>query len=215
MMSGNNLMAMSLWGNFSKTTLELLKMKNALLSLYDKNGCEVFAGKLIKLGFQIISSGGTATYLRERGIDVTEVSELTGYSAVLGHRVVTLAPQIHGGLLATEAMLPELEALGWQKIDLLYVTFYPLEEELNREGATFQSKLEKTDIGGPAIIRSANKGGTTIPMISKDQESYVLSMLDGEVIDPNKLYQLRAIAEKHVADYTALSARVYAYPLPT
>lgn len=207
-------MAKTLQGDFLKTMLELLKMKNALLSLYDKTGSEDFAAKLVELGFRIISSGGTAKYLRDKGVEVTEVEEITGSPPVLNHRVVTLAKEIHGGLLATPDMLPELEELGWQKIDLLYVTFYPLEEELNREGATFQSKLEKTDIGGPAMIRSANKGGTTIPMISKDQESYVLSMLDEEVIDLNKLYQLRAIAEKHVADYTLLSAKVYAYPFP-
>lgn len=188
---------------------------NALLSLYDKNGAEEFARKLIKRGFNIISSGGTAKYLKEHHIPVTDVSELTGHRPVLGHRVVTLAPQIHGPLLARPDMYDELARLGWSKIDLLYVTFYPLEEELNNPNATFDSCIEKTDIGGPTMIRSANKGGEVIVMTQRDDEQEVLDWIDQGM--PNRsrfLFLLRSRAEHGVAKYIELSARVYREFIP-
>lgn len=190
-----------------------MKPRYALLSLYDKSGCEKFAARLIELGFTIISSGGTAKYLADKGIPVTPVSDITHYKDVLCHRVVTLAPQIHGGLLATDEMLPELDALGWSRIDLVYVTFYPLQKELNREGSTFESCLEKTDIGGPAMIRSANKGGGRIVMVEQAQEESVLGWLKEDELDKDAfLYRLRAYAERVVADYINLSAQVYNRP---
>jgi phosphoribosylaminoimidazolecarboxamide formyltransferase/IMP cyclohydrolase len=185
-------------------------MKRALLSLFDKDGAETFAAELVKRGFEIISSGGTAKYLSEHGIEVTDISKITGHSPVLGHRVVTLAPQIHGPLLATPAMRPELDSLGWVPIDLLYVTFYPLEQELERDGSTFESCLEKTDIGGPTMIRSANKGGNVIVMTDVADEGPVLDWLDKGMPDRSRfLYSLRASAELAVSDYIRLSAEVY------
>jgi len=183
----------------------------ALLSLSDKTGCVPFARSLIDRGFSIISSGGTAKYLLDNGIPVTEVSKITGYEAVLGHRVVTLAPQIHGGLLATPEMREELEALDWPKIDLLYVTLYPLQEEFDRPDSTFESCLEKTDIGGPTLIRSANKGGDVIVITDRNDEKHVIDWLDAGM--PGRkafLFNLRARAELLVADYIQVSAKVYA-----
>lgn len=183
---------------------------NALLSLYSKNGSEYFAAELIKRGYNIISSGGTAKYLSEKGIPVTDISTITGFPPVLGHRVVTLAPQIHGPLLATAAMRPELEALKWPDIHLLYVTFYPLEEELKRPDATFESCIEKTDIGGPTMIRSANKGGNVIVMTRRRDENHVLTWLDAGTPEREAfLFDLRAQAELTVERYIHLSAEVY------
>lgn len=185
-------------------------MKTALLSLFDKKGAELFAAALTRRGFRIISSGGTAKYLADHGIEVTDISTITGYPPVLGHRVVTLAPQIHGPLLATEAMRTELDALNWTPIDLLYVTFYPLEEELGREGSTFQSCIEKTDIGGPTMVRSANKGGNVIVITDASVEGAVLNWIDAGMPDRERfLFGLRAKAERAVADYVELSAKVY------
>lgn len=187
-----------------------MKKRYALLSVFDKTDIEDFAARLIGLGFTIISSGGTAKYLSDKGIAVTPVSEITGYKDVLGHRVVTLAPPIHGGLLATEGMTSELEGLGWKKIDLVYVTFYPLQAELHRIGSTFESCLEKTDIGGPAMIRSANKGGgDRIVMVSPDQVVSVLEELNKPELSEQFLRGLRAHAERVVADYCNLSAEVH------
>lgn len=161
-------------------------------------------------GFEIISSGGTAKYLSERGIAVTDVADITGYGPVLGHRVVTLAPQIHGALLATPAMHEELEKLGWETIDLLYVTFYPLGDELARPEATLASCIEKTDIGGPTMIRSANKGGNVIVMTDRRDEMPVVEWLDAGTPDREGfLFNLRAKAEIAAAKYIDLSARVY------
>ncbi len=187
-------------------------MKTAFLSLFDteKPGSEVFARELIDLGYDIVSSGGTAKYLQGHGIPVTDISEITGYPPVLKHRVVTLAPQVHGGLLATEEMLPELDELGWKKIDLLYVTLYPLQAELEKEDATFESCLEKTDIGGPTMIRSANKGGEVVVLSAKKDEELVLEWLKAGCPDRKSfLFKLRAQAERRVAMYCALSAEVY------
>lgn len=187
-----------------------MKKRYALLSVFDKTGIEHFAAALIALGFTIISSGGTARYLTERGIAVTPVSEITGYEDVLGHRVVTLAPQLHGGLLATKDMSPELDELKWKWIDLVYVTFYPLADELAREGATFESCLALTDIGGPGMIRSAVKGGNgRIVMVSSDQIEDVLYELSQPELSEQFLRRLRATAERTVADYCVLSAQVH------
>jgi phosphoribosylaminoimidazolecarboxamide formyltransferase/IMP cyclohydrolase len=182
----------------------------ALLSLYNKEGCELFARRLIDHKFDILSSGGTAKYLKEKGIPVTDVAEVTGYPPVLGHRVVTLAPQVHGPLLAAPEMRGELKSLGWPEIGLLYVTFYPLEKELNDPKATFASCIEKTDIGGPTMVRSANKGGNVIVLTDPDLERNVLDWLDRGMPDREDfLYELRAAAEEAVYHYVAVSARVY------
>lgn len=151
-------------------------MRNALISVYNKDGIEFFAKSLVDLGWRIISSGGTAKVIAAAGIPVTDVAEITGMPAVLGHRVVTLAPQIHGGLLATEAMRDELEKLGWPWIDLLCVDFYPLSEAAVKIGATRESITEMTDIGGPAMLRSAAKG-RRIAISSVGQRRDVLEWL--------------------------------------
>lgn len=184
--------------------------KYALLSLFEKEGIDEFARGLISHGYEIISSGGTHTYLKDRGIEVMDVAKLTGYPPVLRHRVVTLAPQIHGGLLATEEMYPELDELGWKKIHLLAVDFYPLHRALEHPGATFESCLERTDIGGPAMIRSANKGGETIVLISAGQRRPVLDWIaEGEPDSAKVMFGLRQRAEHSVAEYCKLSAEVY------
>jgi phosphoribosylaminoimidazolecarboxamide formyltransferase/IMP cyclohydrolase len=183
--------------------------KYALFSLYNKQGSEEFAQQLIERGFSILSSGGTATYLREKGIEVTDVSEVTGYPPVLGHRVVTLAPQIHGGLLATPEMKEELESLKWPWIELVYMNFYPLEDELNNPAATFQSCIEKTDIGGPTVICSANKGGR-ITVVHSNIIPKVIEWIDSGCPDqPGFITQLSALSEHTVANYVDLSAQVY------
>ncbi len=184
----------------------------ALFSLHDddKPGSEVFAKYLVDRGYKIISSGGTARYLTERNVPVIDISTITGYMAVLRHRVVTLAPQIHGGLLATPEMYPELDELGWKKIHLLYVTFYPLKKELDRPEATIESCIEKTDIGGPTMIRSANKGGEVIVMTDSQDVQSVTIWFEGGMINREEfLYCLRAKAELRVAEYCSLSAQVY------
>ena len=136
------------------------RQKTALISVYDKTGIESFAKSLIDLGWKIISSGGTAKHLTEAGIKVTDVSEITGMPPILDHRVLTLHPKIHGGLLALDKRehLEELEKYGIPWIDLVCVDFYPLQNEVLNPNAPRESVIEKTDMGGPAMIRSSAKG---------------------------------------------------------
>lgn len=185
-------------------------MKNALISVSDKTGVVEFARTLVNHGYTIYSSGGTAKHIKDGGIDVIDVATLSGFGAVLDHRVVTLAPQIHGGLLATPEMKDELDGLGWPKFDLLYVNFYPLEETMKKEGATFQSCVDGTDIGGPTMVRSAVKGGDVVVMVKQEQILGVTSWIKGgELERPRFLFLLRRIAEGVVAQYVAMSAKVY------
>ena len=112
--------------------------KTALISVYDKKGIEEFAKELINLGWKIVSSGGTAKHLVNAGIPVTDVEEITDMPAILSHRVVTLHPKIHGGLLAlnTAEHLAELEKYGIPWVDMVCVDLYQLEEEIKNPNAT-------------------------------------------------------------------------------
>lgn len=138
----------------------MIKINCALISVYNKKGIVEFARGLIELGIRIISTGGTAQVLRQTGIEVTEVSELTGFPEMLDGRVKTLHPVIHGAILARREdpshhrQLRELEILP---IDMVVVNLYPFEETIAREGATLEDALENIDIGGPAMVRSAAK----------------------------------------------------------
>ncbi len=138
--------------------------KKALLSVFQKDGLEVFAKGLIDLNFSLVSSGGTARYLKEKGFEVTDVAEITGYPAIIGHRVVTLHPNIHAGILALDN--PEHEAdLEKYKIDrfhLVCVDLYPVAEAIAQDGANVDSVMEMTDIGGPTMIRGAAKNHKSI-----------------------------------------------------
>lgn len=190
-----------------------MKKRKALLSVFDDNKGEnlvEFAKALIELGFDIISSGGTFKFLKDAGIEVTDVEFFTGYRPVLHHKVVTLAPQVHGGLLASPDEMDELENLKWPKIDLLLVTFYPLERALMADGATLQSCLKSCDIGGPTMIRSANKGGEVIVLTDMKQTGPTLDWIrKGEPERRAVLDALRGKAERVVAEYIKLSADVY------
>ncbi|HMH30883.1 MAG TPA: bifunctional phosphoribosylaminoimidazolecarboxamide formyltransferase/IMP cyclohydrolase, partial [Methylomirabilota bacterium] len=133
----------------------------ALLSVYDKTGIVEFAQGLAGLGWQVYASGGTAKAIQEAGVAVTDVSELVGGSAILGHRVVTLSREISAGLLADKSSqedLDEMKSLNLPIIDLVCVDMYPLEEATTKPGSTKQEVVLKTDIGGPTMLRSAAKG---------------------------------------------------------
>ncbi len=188
-----------------------MKERKALISVYDK-GDEliVFAKSLVELGFDIISSGGTAKFLAGNGIKVTDVEAITCYPPVLKHKVVTLAPQIHGGLLASQDQLEELEGLGWPKIDLVLVTFYPLRKAMSAPGATLASCLECCDIGGPTMIRSGVKGGEVIVLTEMEQTVPIIKWIrDGEPDRRGMLDVLRYRAERAVAEYINLSAHIH------
>src|SRR3712207_6645861 len=135
-------------------------MPRALLSVSDKTGLVDFARGLSDLGWELISTGGTARALRDAGVAVREVAQVTGFPEVLGGRVKTLHPAIHGGLLARRddaEHMGALETHGIQPIDLVAVNLYPFRETAARRDATPADVIEQIDIGGPSMIRSAAK----------------------------------------------------------
>jgi len=131
----------------------------ALISAYKKEGIDELAKALQELGYEIISTGGTAKYLKDKGISVREVSEITGFPEILEGRVKTLHPVVHGGILFrdwVEKDKEEIEKHGIKPIDVVVVNLYPFEEKL-KEGLTDKELMEFVDIGGPTLIRAAAK----------------------------------------------------------
>jgi phosphoribosylaminoimidazolecarboxamide formyltransferase / IMP cyclohydrolase len=136
----------------------------ALISVYDKTGVAEFARGLSELGFEVVASGGTAAHLEEHGIEVTRVESLTGFAELLGHRVVTLHPAVHGGILARRDVaedLADLDAHDIEPFDLVCVGLYPFEEH---------ESVEMIDIGGPSMLRGAAKNYEHVAALSRPQQ---------------------------------------------
>jgi len=147
-------------------------IRRALISFSDKSGLLELARGLASHGVQLISTGGTAKTLRDAGLDVTEVSEVTGFPEIMDGRVKTLHPKIHGGLLAERDEPTHAEAMrahGIEGIDLLAVNLYPFESTVAR-GADFETIVENIDIGGPAMIRAAAKNHDWVTVIVDPQD---------------------------------------------
>ena len=142
-------------------------MPTAILSVHNKTGLIDFAKGLIDLGWTLLASGGTAKLLREKGISVTEVADYTKSPEILGGRVKTLHPAIHGGLLArpTEEDHEQLINLGWDYIDLVAVNLYPFEETIARADVTYADAIENIDIGGVTLIRAAAKNHERVTLV--------------------------------------------------
>jgi phosphoribosylaminoimidazolecarboxamide formyltransferase/IMP cyclohydrolase len=142
-------------------------MPTAILSVHDKTGLVDFARGLRDLGWSLIASGGTAKALRGENLPVTEVADYTHSPEILGGRVKTLHPAIHGGLLAraTEADHAELLNLGWDYLDLVAVNLYPFEATIARPGVTFDEAIENIDIGGVTLIRAAAKNHQRVTLV--------------------------------------------------
>src|SRR5262245_27728016 len=135
-------------------------IRRALLSVYDKTGIAAFARELHGLGVELLASGGTARALADERIPVTPLESLTGFGELLGHRVVTLHPAVHAGILARRdvpADLAELEAHGIAPIDLVCVNLYPFERTVGRLDVSFEEAIEQIVVGGPAMLRAAAK----------------------------------------------------------
>lgn len=155
----------------------MIKIKTALISVFDKTGILDLAKNLAKNEVQIISSGGTAKYLKENNIKVTEVSEYTGFNEIFDGRVKTLHPKIHAGILARgKSDENELKKIGATKIDLVVVNLYPFADEVADEKSTEKSIIEKIDIGGPAMIRAAAKNYKYTAVVTHPQQYQQLSL---------------------------------------
>ena len=142
-------------------------MPTAILSVHNKTGLVEFAQGLASLGWKLLASGGTAKLLRDRDIPVTEVADYTKSPEILGGRVKTLHPAIHGGLLArpTESDHQQLLDLGWDYIDLVAVNLYPFEETVARPDVTHADAIENIDIGGVTLIRAAAKNHERVILV--------------------------------------------------
>ena len=184
-------------------------MPTALLSVSDKAGLVEFAQGLAGLGWNLVSTGGTAKALRAAGLTVREVSDVTGLAEMLDGRVKTLHPAIHGGLLARRDLPEHMSALAEQgiaPIDLVAVNLYPFEETAARPDATSEAIIEQIDIGGPSMLRSAAKNFASVTVVV-DPADYgrVLESLKAEDDD---LDLRRLLAEKVFARTAACDAAI-------
>src|SRR6266852_5817338 len=146
----------------------------AILSVYDKTGVVDFARGLEALGFELFSTGGTEGLLREAGINVRGVQELTGFPEMLGGRVKTLHPAVHGGILALRddpGHLEELARHGLKPVDLVVANLYPFLQTVREAGARLSAALENIDIGGQTLLRAAAKNFSNVLAVS-DHHDY-------------------------------------------
>ena len=172
-----------------------MKVRRALVSVHDKTGVVDFARELARLGVEILSTGGTAKLLAEKGLPVTEVSQHTGFPEIMEGRVKTLHPKIHGGLLCRRDKAEHLAQAARNEIaliDLVVVNLYPFEATVAKPDVTFEEAIENIDIGGPSMLRSAAKNHHDVTVVC-DPADYdaVLAALDAEVAEPAKLAELR------------------------
>ena len=180
----------------------------ALISVSDKTGVVEFAQALHALGIRLISTGGTARLLAERGLPVTEVAQVTGFPEMLDGRVKTLHPKVHGGLLARRELPAHMAALKAHEIDaidLLVVNLYPFEAAVAKPGCTLEDAIENIDIGGPAMVRSAAKNWKDVGVLT-DASQYpaVLDELKsaGKLSDPTR-FALAVAAFNRISNYDA------------
>ncbi|HIF05385.1 MAG TPA: hypothetical protein EYQ64_00070 [Gemmatimonadetes bacterium] len=187
----------------------------ALLSVSDKSGITDFAKSLIDVGWEVLSTGGTARTIREAGLDVTDVSEVTGHPEMMDGRVKTLHPAIHAGLLARRARsddMAELAELGYGPIDLVAVNLYPFRETVARGDVPVDEAMEQVDIGGPTMIRAAAKSHADVWVVV-DPADYgrVLELITSGSDDVSSEGPLRReLAAKvfsHVSEYDGAIAR--------
>ena len=182
----------------------------ALLSVSDKTGIIDFGEGLVRAGYQIISSGGTAAFLQAEGIPVMKVSEYTGSPEILEGRVKTLHPKIHGGILAKrndKVHDADREANGIGLIDIVAVNLYPFKETVAKPDVTLEDAIENIDIGGPSMVRSAAKNYKDVAVLTNpNQYGIYLDALNGNISsvtveELRKQFMLEAF--KHTAEYDA------------
>ena len=185
-------------------------MHRALISVSDKRGVVAFARGLVDLGWEIISTGGTAATLRAGNVPVLPVEQLTGFPELLDGRVKTLHPAIHGALLARRHLPEHVAALEQHRIvpiDLVAVNLYPFQLTITHQDATLEDALENIDVGGPSMLRSAAKNHESVlPVVDPTDYSMVLDMLKQGNIDLEMRREFAAKVFAHTSDYDAAIA---------
>jgi len=192
----------------------MVKIKRALISVSDKEGIGQFAMGLNGLGVEILSTGGTASLLKEKGLPIISVSDYTGFPEMLDGRVKTLHPKIHGGLLGQRSKkehLDKMKEYGIKPIDMVIVNLYPFEETIAKEGCTLSEAIENIDIGGPTMLRSAAKNYIDVTVIVDpgDYERVLKEMKENDgfiSLDTNfqlakKVFQLTARYDGAISNY--------------
>ena len=176
----------------------------ALISVSDKSGLRELAKELVDLEIGILTTGGSSKILQESNIPFTEVSKYTGHPEIMGGRVKTLHPKIHGGILGRDGIDYDLmEDLGIYSIDFVVVNLYPFEETASKEGVSFDEVIENIDIGGPALLRAAAKNHSRVTSVcSPDDYPDIVSQLKTSGNVPlDKRRVLAAKSFKHVSLY--------------
>lgn len=185
--------------------------KRALISVSDKTGVGDFAAALVDLGYEILSTGGTAKALREAGVAVTDVAAVTGFPEMMDGRVKTLHPAVHGGLLARRDVEEHMEAIaahGIAPIDVVCVNLYPFEATVAKSDVTLEDAVENIDIGGPSMVRSAAKNYASVAIVVDPADySTVLEGLKNGTFYEEARKALAVKAYAHTAAYDAAITR--------
>lgn len=192
----------------------MFTIRRALISVSDKRGLIPFARGLAGLGIEILSTGGTCRQLTEAGIQAIEVSSRTGFPEIMGGRVKTLHPVIHGGLLGRRGIDDAvMQQHGIAPIDLLVVNLYPFEETVSRSDATIDQAIENIDIGGPAMIRAAAKNHAGVAVVvDPDEYDGLLGAIRDRLLDLDFRRKLAAKAYAHTASYDTAITRYLSDP---
>ncbi len=185
--------------------------RRALLSVYEKRDLVAFGQQLVVMGWELIASGGTARQLRENGLPVLDVATVTGAPEMLGGRVKTLHPAVHGGILAREtaADRADLAAQDIQMIDLVACNLYPFQETVARPGITLVAAVEQIDIGGVTLLRAAAKNFARVTVVSDpaDYAAILAELKTQGAVSPATRRRLALKAFAHTRDYdTAITA---------
>ncbi len=183
----------------------MLKVKRALISVSDKDGIIEFAKELKAMGVEIISTGGTKKAFKDAGLDVLDISDVTGFPEMLDGRVKTLHPKVHGGLLALRENKEHMETIekhGIKTIDMVVINLYPFKQVIKKPGISIEDVIENIDIGGPSMIRSAAKNAQSVVVLT-DKADYpkVTAEMKADGVTPETLNYLRVKAYKTTADY--------------
>ncbi len=200
------------------TISNLLPIKRALISVSDKTGIIEFAQKLRKFNIELLSTGGTYRLLKENNIDVTEVSDYTGFPEMMDGRVKTLHPKIHGGILARrgqdDAVIAEHD-IG--PIDMVIVNLYPFEETVSKENCSLEDAIENIDIGGPTMVRAAAKNHAYVNIVvnTNDYQTVIKEMADNNGCTSHETrFDLAIKAYEHTAAYDGMIANYFGRLVP-
>ena len=181
--------------------------KRAIISVSDKTGVVGFAKELVLLGYEILSTGGTAKALAEAGVPCTGVSDVTGFPECLDGRVKTLHPLIHGGILAMRSNaehMKQIQELGITPIDIVCINLYPFKQTVLKANVSLEEAIENIDIGGPTMLRAAAKNwqDVTVLVNPADYDTVISKSNRGEILHAKQ--NLRQAVFEYTAQYDAL-----------